>query len=127
MMRRLTSRITSTVRSAKRSSDAYAANLSASGGGMGGPPVGEGIVAWNAAGAPRIVCMSDGHFNFARDVIERHWAVQRPEGLALWWVDETGARERRLTFRQLTVEMRRAATCFDSLGIKAGDRVLVML
>ena len=66
------------------------------------------------------------HFNFARDVVER-WARERPDGLALWWVDETGQREEKLSFRQLAERLHRAASFFRSVGVQRGDRVLVML
>ena len=65
-------------------------------------------------------------FNFARDVIER-WARDRPDALALWCVDDGGRHEERLTFGQLAENLRRAAGFFHRLGIKRGDRVLVIL
>ena len=65
------------------------------------------------------------HFNFARDVVER-WARERPDALALWCVGEHDSVERKLTFRQLAEQSRRAASLFDQLGIHRGDRVLVI-
>ena len=65
-------------------------------------------------------------FNFTRDVMER-WAQVRPESLALWCVDETGRHEQKLTFGELADQFRRAASFFHSLGIRRGDRVLVIL
>ncbi|HEU0040219.1 MAG TPA: AMP-binding protein, partial [Verrucomicrobiae bacterium] len=65
------------------------------------------------------------HFNFARDVVER-WARERPDALALWCVGEHDSVERKLTFRQLAEQSRRAASFFDQLGIHRGDRVLVI-
>ncbi|MGZ7274521.1 hypothetical protein ACXWPL_09815, partial [Streptococcus pyogenes] len=59
------------------------------------------------------------HFNFARDVIER-WAHERPEALALWWVDESG-QEQKISFRQLADDLRRAAAFFNTVGIHRGD------
>ena len=66
------------------------------------------------------------HFNFARDVIER-WAHERPDALALWWVDESGGQEQKISFKQLADDLRRAATFFHTVGIHRGDRVLIML
>src|SRR5690349_8904478 len=66
------------------------------------------------------------HFNFATDVMER-WACERPDALALWCVNETSAAERRLTFAELADEFRRAAHLFHKLGLRKGDRVLVIL
>ena len=65
------------------------------------------------------------HFNFARDVVERR-ARERPDALALWCVGEHDSVERKLTFRQLAEQSRRAASFFHQLGIHRGDRVLVI-
>ena len=65
------------------------------------------------------------HFNFARDVVE-YWARQRPDAPALWWVDSTG-NEKRLTFTDMAVRLRRAAAAFAAHGISPGDHVLVVL
>jgi acetyl-CoA synthetase/medium-chain acyl-CoA synthetase len=66
-------------------------------------------------------------FNFSRDVIERCWAQERPDGLALWWVRPESGGEVKLTFKSLSLQARRAAAFFHRLGIRSGDRVLVML
>src|SRR5439155_22838669 len=65
------------------------------------------------------------HFNFARDLVER-WAKERPDSLALWCVNEGGRQEQKLTFRQLAENLRRAAGFFQQLGLKRGDRVLLV-
>src|SRR6185436_13511023 len=66
------------------------------------------------------------HFNFARDVME-DWAQRRPEATALWWTDETGRQEQKISFAQLRQEFVRASSFFHQLGIQRGDRVLVIL
>src|SRR4051794_10298940 len=65
-------------------------------------------------------------FNFTRDVVE-HWATHRPDGLALWCMHEDGNSESRLTFRELSEQARRAASFFHQIGLKRGDRVLIIL
>src|SRR5215469_12977113 len=65
-------------------------------------------------------------FNFARDVVER-WAQQTPEALALWTIQDQGRIERKLTFVQLAMEARRAASFFEQLGVQRGDPVIVVL
>jgi len=65
------------------------------------------------------------YFNFTRDVIER-WARERPDALALWWIDEEGRREQKISFRDLAEGARRAASFFHQLGINRGDRVLLI-
>jgi len=66
------------------------------------------------------------HFNFAQDVMER-WARERPESIALWWVDDAGGREIKYTFRRIVEECLRAASFFQACGIRRGDRVLLVL
>jgi len=65
------------------------------------------------------------HFNFARDVVEQ-WAAKSPDALALWCIHEDGHSEHKLTFRQIAGQLRRAACFFDQLGLKRGDRVLLI-
>jgi len=65
------------------------------------------------------------HFNFTRDVIEA-WAKQRPQALALWCVQDDGS-ESKLTFGEVSERARRAASFFHQIGLKRGDRVLIIL
>jgi acetyl-CoA synthetase/medium-chain acyl-CoA synthetase len=65
-------------------------------------------------------------FNFAGDIMER-WAKLSPHTPALWCVDEGGTHDQRFTFAQLADRFRRAAHFFHTLGVRRGDRVLVML
>ena len=64
-------------------------------------------------------------FNFAFDVADRI-AQEEPERLAVLWTDENGASER-YTFGMLLEESNRAANLFASLGIRKGDKVLLIL
>jgi len=66
------------------------------------------------------------YYNFTHDVVER-WGAERPESLALWWADEAGAQERKITFAEMGQLARRAATVFSAEGIRHGDRVMVIL
>src|SRR6266478_171415 len=68
---------------------------------------------------------ASGPFNFARDVVEL-WAKERPGALALWCVREEDCSEQKVTFLQLTEGLRRAASFFDQIGLRRGDRVLVI-
>ena len=65
-------------------------------------------------------------FNFSTDVMER-WAKLRADEPALWCVDENGAHEQRFTFAQLAEQFCRAAHFLHAMGIRPGDRVLVLL
>ncbi len=64
------------------------------------------------------------HFNWALDYFDPMAAGnERP---ALWVVDENGG-ETRLSFAQLSERSNRVANFLRSIGVKRGDRVLVML
>ncbi len=64
------------------------------------------------------------YFNFATDVIGK-WASNSTKP-AMLWVGQHGE-ERGLTFAYFAERSNRAANAFSKLGIKKGDRVLVML
>ncbi len=66
-----------------------------------------------------------GNFNFARDVVDA-WAESEPEKLALLYCNDAGD-EQRFTFRDISYLSKQAATYFYNIGIREGDRVLVML
>ncbi len=64
-------------------------------------------------------------FNFAFDVVDK-LGRRKPEKLAMLHVGEDGT-ERRFTFCDMKKESARAANYFKSLGIKRGDRVMLVL
>jgi acyl-coenzyme A synthetase/AMP-(fatty) acid ligase len=64
------------------------------------------------------------HFNFGGDVVDR-WAKDS-DHLALIWCDETGA-ERRFTFGEISRLSNQCANLFAALGLRRGDRVVIML
>jgi acyl-coenzyme A synthetase/AMP-(fatty) acid ligase len=64
------------------------------------------------------------YFNFATEVIDK-WASD-PNKLGMLWIGAHGE-ERHITFAQFAERSSRAANAFAKLGIKKGDRVLVML
>jgi len=64
-------------------------------------------------------------FNFAFDVVDA-LAEQQPEKLAMLHVAEDMT-ERRFTFQDVKKESARAANYFKSLGIRKGDRVMLVL
>jgi acetyl-CoA synthetase/medium-chain acyl-CoA synthetase len=66
------------------------------------------------------------HFNFATDVIDR-WARERGDATALWHVEAATGAEQKFTFRQLATLSSKAANVFRAAGLKAEDRVLLML
>ena len=64
-------------------------------------------------------------FNFAYDVADRI-AKEEPDRLAVLWTDENGACLR-YTFGELLKESNQAANLFTQLGVKKGDKVMLVL
>ncbi len=64
-------------------------------------------------------------FNFGFDVVDAI-AKKYPDKLALLYVDKNH-NERRFTFKDIMTESNRTANYFESLGIKAGDKVMLVL
>ena len=64
-------------------------------------------------------------FNFAFDVVDA-LGTSQPEKLAMIHLAENGA-EHRFTFQDMKKESARTANYFKSLGIKRGDRVMLVL
>ena len=64
-------------------------------------------------------------FNFAFDIVDA-LGRQKPDKLAMLHISENGT-ERRFTFQDMKKESARAANYFKSLGIKRGDRVMLVL
>ena len=64
-------------------------------------------------------------FNFAYDIVDA-LADKRPEKLAMLHLD-VNKTERRFTFKDMKEESNRTANYFKSLGIKKGDRVMLVL
>lgn len=64
-------------------------------------------------------------YNFFTDCVE-HWASTRPDAPALWCVSEDG-KETRYTFAEAARAGRRASAVFHDMGIRRGDRVIIIL
>ena len=64
-------------------------------------------------------------FNFAFDIVDE-LGTTKPDKLAMLHISEDMT-ERRFTFQDMKKESARAANYFKSLGIKAGDRVMLVL
>jgi len=65
------------------------------------------------------------YYNFGFDVIDQ-WAKKDPARPALLWVNQKGE-EKRFTFADLMQESDLALKILQNLGIRKGDRVLIML
>ena len=64
-------------------------------------------------------------FNFAYDVMDE-WAKVAPDNLALLWTSERGE-ELRATYAEFKEQTDQAAAYFLSLGIRCGDKVMLIL
>ncbi len=64
--------------------------------------------------------------NFAEDVIDR-LAREDASGLALLWLDASGAREQRFGFADLARESRAVAAGLQRLGLRPGERVMLVV
>jgi len=64
-------------------------------------------------------------FNWALDYFDVQ-AASAPERLALWLVEEDGA-EQRISYAQMSERSNRAASFLRALGVRRGERILVML
>ena len=68
---------------------------------------------------------NEEQFNFAFDVVDA-LGEKKPDKLAMLYLHEDGT-ERRFTFKDMMKESARTANYFKSLGIKRGDRVMLVL
>ena len=73
----------------------------------------------------KIEFKNEDKFNFAFDVVDA-LGKRKPDKLAMLHVSEDGT-EHRFTFKDMQRESARAANYFKSLGIKRGDRVMLVL
>ena len=68
---------------------------------------------------------NDENFNFAYDVVDV-LGKTKPDKLAMLHISNDG-KERRITFKDMMVYSNKAANYFRYLGIKRGDRVMLVL
>ncbi|KXC07433.1 acetate--CoA ligase [Microbacterium hominis] len=69
---------------------------------------------------------ADGELNVAYNCLDRHVAEGNGDRVALLWEGEPGD-ERRITYAQLTEEVKRTANVLHDLGVGAGDGVAIYL
>ena len=68
----------------------------------------------------------DGELNVAYNCLDRHVEAGNGDRVALLWEGEPGD-SRRITYAELTDEVKRAANVLEGLGIGHGDRVAIYL
>ncbi|MFL2001356.1 acetate--CoA ligase [Microbacterium sp. A1-JK] len=75
---------------------------------------------------PFATWFADGELNVAYNCLDRHVEAGHGDRLALLWEGENGD-ERRVSYAELTDEVKRVANVLRGLGIGAGDRVAIYL
>jgi len=85
-----------------------------------------GTFSWDKARALLDGLPGNRGLNIAHEAVDRHAAGSISDKVALRWIGKAGNR-RDITYRQLRDETNRFANALASLGIKAGDRVFVLL
>ncbi|APZ33734.1 acetate--CoA ligase [Microbacterium aurum] len=69
---------------------------------------------------------TDGELNVAYNCLDRHVEAGNGDRVALLWEGEPGD-ERRITYAELTDEVKRAANVLEGLGVGHGDRVAIYM
>ncbi|MFJ6678760.1 acetate--CoA ligase [Microbacterium sp. NPDC091382] len=75
---------------------------------------------------PFATWFEDGELNVAYNCLDRHVESGNGDRVALLWEGEPGD-ERRVTYAELTDEVKRLANVLTDLGVEAGDRVAIYL
>lgn len=65
-------------------------------------------------------------FNFAIDVID-YWAGQPGNMTAMHWVSQDESQTQSLTFKYFSRQSNRIACLLESLGIKEGEKMVMIL
>ncbi|MCW2614570.1 MAG: Acetyl-coenzyme synthetase, partial [Frankiales bacterium] len=68
-----------------------------------------------------------GRLNVAVNCVDRHVAAGNGDRVAIHWVGEPADDTRDLTYRELLRQVSMAANALESLGVQAGDRVVIYL
>ncbi|HWK78289.1 acetate--CoA ligase [Microbacterium sp.] len=82
------------------------------------------VLDWSAP--PFAKWFDDGELNVAYNCLDRHVEAGNGDRVALLWEGEPGD-ERRITYAELTDEVKRVANVLEGLGVGAGDRVAIYL
>ncbi|MFS0866712.1 acetate--CoA ligase [Microbacterium sp. 179-B 1A2 NHS] len=75
---------------------------------------------------PFATWFEDGELNVAYNCLDRHVEAGHGDRVALLWEGEPGD-QRRITYAELTDEVKRVANVLTGLGIEAGDRVAIYM
>ena len=73
-----------------------------------------------------IAWFADGELNASESCLDQHLA-SRGDKTAILWEGDTPGEVRRFSYRELHAEVCRAANALRSLGVQAGDRVIIYM
>ncbi|WP_298040732.1 acetate--CoA ligase [uncultured Microbacterium sp.] len=82
------------------------------------------VLGWSTP--PFATWFDDGELNVAYNCLDRHVEAGNGDRVALLWEGEPGD-SRRITYAELTEEVKRTANVLTDLGVGAGDRVAIYL
>lgn len=80
----------------------------------------------NDSNAPFFKWFEDGELNLSENCLDRHIAAGLGERAAIIWEGEPGD-VRKISYNELLEDVNRAANGMKSLGIEAGDRVVIYM
>ena len=70
---------------------------------------------------------ADGQLNVTYNCLDRHIGTERENKVALVWQGDEDAESKKLTYKDLYVEVSKFANVLKSLGVEKGDRVCIYL
>lgn len=70
---------------------------------------------------------ADGELNVAYNCLDRHVEAGNGDRVALLWEGEPEGDERKVTYAELTDEVKRLANVLIGLGVEAGDRIAIYM
>ncbi|MDB4975627.1 MAG: acetate/CoA ligase [Myxococcaceae bacterium] len=76
--------------------------------------------------AAPLTWFADGELNVSESCVDRHLATRGDKTAILWEGDQPGE-VRRLSYRELSAQVNRAANALTALGVGKGDRVILYL
>ncbi len=69
---------------------------------------------------------ADGRLNITETILEKN-VEERPDKVALLWEGDEPGDVRKITYRELSAQVQRAANALKSLGIHKGERVIIYM
>ena len=78
-------------------------------------------------GEVAIKWFADGKLNVCNNCVDRHLATKADKTAIIWEPDDPNQQAKHITFKQLHIEVCKAANALQQLNIKANDRVILYM